>query len=110
MALSFKSLNIQESFIIIKEGAIIIDVREEDEFNQAHIKNSILIPLSKLTSEKIISLNPDNKKIIIHCRSGKRSKVAANILINQNYTGEILEMDSGIIGWIESKLPVISKT
>ena len=49
------------------------------------------------------------KTIIIHCRSGKRSKVAANILLNQDYTGEILEIDDGIIGWIENNQPIISK-
>ena len=106
--MSFKSLSIQDSYIAIEEGALIIDVREESEFNEAHIKNSILIPLSKITAEKVNEINPDNRKIIIHCRSGKRSKVAANVLISQNYSGEILEIDSGILGWIDSRLPVIS--
>ena len=50
----------------------------------------------------------ENKLIIIHCRSGKRSKVAANILLSQDYKGEILEIDEGIIGWIENNQPVIS--
>ena len=107
--MSFKSLNIQESFKIIQEGALIIDVREEDEFNQAHIENSILIPLSQISAQKLAEVNPDNKTIIIHCRSGKRSKVAANILTDQNYIGEIFEIDEGIVGWITSKLPVVSK-
>ena len=87
--MSFKSLSIQDSYMAIEEGALIIDVREESEFNEAHIKNSILIPLSKITTEKVNEINPDNRKIIIHCRSGKRSKVAANVLISQNYSGEI---------------------
>ena len=107
--MSFKSLNIEESLKIIHEGALIIDVREEDEFRQVHIENSILIPLSQISAQKLIEVNPENKKIIIHCRSGKRSKVAVNILINQNYIGEILEIDEGIVGWINSNLPVVSK-
>ncbi len=107
--MSFKSLNIQESFQIIQERALIIDVREADEFKQAHIENSILIPLSQISAQKLIEVNPENKKIIIHCRSGKRSKVAAKILIDQNYTGEIFEIDEGIMGWIASRLPVVSK-
>tara|TARA_B100001063_G_C16587178_1_gene463743 strand:- start:337 stop:663 length:327 start_codon:yes stop_codon:yes gene_type:complete len=106
--LKFKSLSIQESLDVIEEGALIIDVREESEYNQSHIENSILIPLSRFDINELNKNNPDNKKIIIHCRSGKRSKLAANILINQNYIGEIYEMDEGIIGWIESKLLVKS--
>jgi rhodanese-related sulfurtransferase len=59
--------------------------------------------------EKINELNPTNKTILIHCRSGKRSKVAANILLSQGYSGEILELDEGIDAWIESNQPIISK-
>ena len=107
--MSFKSLNIQDSIEAIKKGAIIIDVRERTEHDQAHIQNSILLPLSTVSAEEVSKINSQNKTIIIHCRSGKRSKVAANILLNQNYTGEILEIDDGIIGWIENNQPIISK-
>ena len=107
--MSFKSLNIQDSIEAIKNGAIIIDVREQAEHDQAHIQNSILLPLSTVSAEEVRKINSHNKTIIIHCRSGKRSKVAANILLNQNYTGEILEIDDGIIGWIENNQPIISK-
>ncbi len=93
---------------MIEDGALIIDVREESEYNQFHIEDSILIPLSIINVHELNKKNPDNKKIIIHCRSGKRSKLAANILIEQNYSGEIYEIDEGIVGWIESNLPVIS--
>lgn len=87
---------------------MIIDVREQDEFDQAHLENAILVPLSTVSAEKINELNPTNKTILIHCRSGKRSKVAANVLLSQGYSGEILELDEGINAWIESDQPVIS--
>ena len=106
--MSFKSLNIQDSIEAIKKGAIIIDVREQTEYDQAHIQNSFLLPLSTVSAEEVRKINSQNKTIIIHCRSGKRSKVAANILLNQDYTGEILEIDDGIIGWIENNQPIIS--
>jgi rhodanese-related sulfurtransferase len=61
-----------------------------------------------VSAEKINELNPTNKTILIHCRSGKRSKVAANVLLSQGYSGEILELDEGINAWIESEQPVIS--
>ena len=106
--MSFKSINIQESAQLISEGALVVDVREPGEYNEAHLADSVLIPLGEISAEKVIQANPTNKKILIHCRSGKRSKVAANILVNQNYAGEIFDMDAGINGWIESGQPVVS--
>jgi len=106
--MSFKSLNIQDSIEAIKKGAIIIDVREQNEYDQAHIKNGVLVPLSTVSAEKINQINPLNKTILIHCHSGKRSKVAANIILSQGYTGEILELDEGIKAWIEFGQKIIS--
>ena len=106
--MSFKSLNVQDAAKSIHKGVMIVDVREQDEFDQAHLENATLVPLSTVSAEKINELNPTNKTILIHCRSGKRSKVAANVLLSQGYSGEILELDEGINAWIESDQPVIS--
>jgi rhodanese-related sulfurtransferase len=106
--MGFKSLSVEDTAQSIKDGLIIIDVREQDEYDLAHLENAILVPLSTVSAEKINELNPTNKTILIHCRSGKRSKVAANVLISQGYSGEILELDEGINAWIESEQPVIS--
>ena len=97
-----------DSVMAIKNGALIIDVREQIEYDEAHLENGVLIPLSELCMNKINEINPENKPIIIHCRSGQRSKVAANILLSQNYTGEILEINEGINGWIEANQFVLS--
>jgi len=106
--MSFKSINIQESAQLINEGALVVDVREPGEYNEAHLADSVLIPLGEISAEKVNQANPENKKILIHCRSGKRSKAAANILVGQNYAGDIFDMDTGINGWIESGQPVVS--
>lgn len=106
--MGFKSLSVEDTAQSIKDDLIIIDVREQDEYDQAHLENAILVPLSTVSAEKINELNPTNKTILIHCRSGKRSKVAANVLLSQGYSGEILELDEGINAWIESEQPVIS--
>jgi rhodanese-related sulfurtransferase len=106
--MSFKSINIQESAQLISEGALVVDVREPGEYNEAHLADSVLIPLGEISAEKVNQANPENKKILIHCRSGKRSKMAVNILVDQNFAGEIFNMDAGINGWIESGQPVVS--
>ena len=106
--MSFKSISVPDAMQSIKNGVLIIDVREQNEYEQAHIENSVLVPLSTVSAEKINQINSLNKTILIHCHSGKRSKVAANIILSQGYTGEILELDEGIKAWIEFGQKIIS--
>ncbi len=108
VSMSFKSISVSDAMQSIKNGVLIIDVREQNEYDQARIENGVLVPLSTVSAEKINEINPQNKTILIHCHSGKRSKVAANIILSQGYTGEILELDEGIKAWIESGQKIIS--
>jgi rhodanese-related sulfurtransferase len=106
--MGFKSISVEDAVQSIKNGALIIDVREPNEFDQAHLERAFLVPLSSITAEKIQKINPQNKTILIHCHSGKRSKFAADILLSQDYSGEILELDDGIIAWIDANQPILS--
>ena len=108
VSVSFKSISVTDAMQLIENGVLIIDVREQNEYDQAHIENSVLVPLSTVSAEKINEVNPQNKTILIHCHSGKRSKVAANIILTQGYTGEILELDKGIKAWTEFGQKIIS--
>ena len=108
VSMSFKSISVTDAAQSIKNGVLVIDVREQNEYDQAHIENSVLVPLSKVSAEKINEINPQNKTILIHCHAGKRSKVAANIILSQGYSGEILELDEGISAWIEFGQKIIS--
>ena len=63
--MGFKSVNINEAVIEIQKGALIIDVREKNEYSEAHIKDSILVPLSTVSAAKINEINSENKLIII---------------------------------------------
>ena len=108
VSMSFKSISVSDAAQSIKNGVLVIDVREQNEYDQAHIENSVLVPLSTVSAEKINEINPQNKTILIHCHAGKRSKVAANIILSQGYAGEILELDEGISAWIEFGQKIIS--
>jgi phage shock protein E len=66
---------------LVKEGAIIVDVRTKGEFNSGHIKGSINIPLDEIRS-KITELKNKNKVVITCCRSGNRSGMAQSMLEN----------------------------
>ena len=108
VSMSFKSISVVDAAQSIKNGVLVIDVREQNEYDQAHIENSVLVPLSTVSAKKINEINPQNKTILIHCHAGKRSKVAANIILSQGYAGEILELDEGISAWIEFGQKIIS--
>ena len=73
---SAPSVNFQE---LVKNGAIIVDVRTPGEFNSGHIKGSINIPLDQINS-KTAELKKKNKVVITCCRSGNRSGMAESAL------------------------------
>ncbi len=68
---------------LVKQGAVILDVRSKNEFAGGHIKNSINIPLDQL--EKNLSKFSKDKTIITCCASGMRSTSAKSILQNNGY-------------------------
>ena len=76
---------------------VIVDARTSEEFNEGHIKNAINLDYEKVT-QKAESLLPDkNQLILIYCRSGRRSKIAAESLCQLGYTN--VKEFGGIIDW-----------
>lgn len=78
------------------ENVYIIDVREEDEYDDGHLINAYNIPLSRLDSIKNEDISIDSK-IIVYCRSGNRSKSAQDMLNEMGYTN-VYDM-GGIMNW-----------
>jgi phage shock protein E len=66
---------------LVKNGAIIVDVRTSGEFGSGHIKGSINIPVDSIKS-KVADLKKKGKPVITVCRSGARSGMAKGILSN----------------------------
>jgi len=69
---------------LLKEGAVILDVRSKNEFSGGHIKGSINIPIDQI-SDNIHKLKDKNKAIITCCASGMRSASAKSILESKGY-------------------------
>lgn len=69
---------------LVKEGAIILDVRTVGEFSTGHIKGAVNIPLDKL-SNNLDKLKAKHKPIITCCASGMRSASAKGILLTKGY-------------------------
>lgn len=68
--------------IIEDKNTIIIDVRTKEEYNERHIDRAINIPVDNIQNIKI----EKNKKIVVYCRSGVRSKKAYDMLLSMGYT------------------------
>lgn len=80
-----------------EEGCIILDVRTREEYDQGHIPGAILIPNTEIEA-KAADLLPDKEQLIlVYCRSGRRSKLAAQSLADLGYTN--IREFGGILDW-----------
>ena len=76
---------------------IIIDARTEEEFAEGHIENAILIPEYEIAGRAEKELPDKEQLILVYCRSGRRSKIASEELVNLGYTN--VNEFGGIIDW-----------
>ena len=70
-------------------GVIVLDVRMQQEYDAGHIANAVLLPLPLIEAGDTVvaKVLPDKDvEILVYCRSGRRSAIAANALINMGYT------------------------
>ena len=79
------------------EGYIILDVRTQEEYAQGYIPGAVLFPLDDIEGKAHVVLPDKDQLILIYCRSGNRSKKAAQILVELGYTN--IKEFGGIIDW-----------
>ena len=78
--------------------AIVLDVREQDEFDAGHIPGAILLPVGTITADTAAAVIPEKDTVVlVYCRSGNRSKMASAALAELGYT-EVYEF-GGINTW-----------
>lgn len=95
----YKSVSSQEAKELMdsEDSYIILDVRTEEEYAEGHIKNAVLIPDYEIAERAEKELTDKNQLILVYCRSGRRSKIASDILVSLDYTN-VVEF-GGIIDW-----------
>ncbi len=84
----------------------VLDVREQHEWDIAHLDGTRLIPLGSL-AESLDSLDPDSE-LVVHCRSGARSATAVRQLREAGFT-RVLNLDGGILRWSDDVDPSVPK-
>lgn len=96
---SYRQISMDEAVAMMAEesGYIILDVRTPEEFAEKHIPNAINIPNETIGTDEISALPDKDQLIMVYCRSGRRSKKAAEKLVKLGYTN-IVEF-GGIIDW-----------
>ena len=80
-----------------ESGYIILDAREQYEYDEGHIPGAILIPYSEIADRDEKELPDKDQLILVYCRSGRRSKIAAEELVKLGYTN--VKEFGGIIDW-----------
>ena len=103
----FESLNVDAFEKVISDTSVVrLDVRSIDEYASGHIAKAINIDVMKDDfTTKATSLLPKDKTIALYCRSGRRSKKAAGILVENGY--KVIELNSGISGWINAQKEIV---
>ena len=120
LAVDFNNINSKIAYEMQKKGALLIDVRTEKEFNYAHAKGATLIPIffeqfgqrveNREFVKQITKLVKNNKdrKILLICRSGSRTKYASQLLAGSGFTqvNNILYGFATRGGWYDLGLPI----
>ena len=80
-----------------QKGYVILDTRTQEEYNEGHIPGAILIPYDEILEKAETVLQDKNQLLLVYCRSGRRSKLAAEDLVKLGYTN--IKEFGGIIDW-----------
>ncbi len=85
--------------------ALLVDVREPDEWRAGHVAGATHIPLGTVTSRA--SALPTDREILVICRTGNRSAMAQERLAQAGFTN-VINIEGGMTAWVEQGYPVIT--
>lgn len=86
-----------------REDVVVLDVREQWEYDEGHIPGVVHIPMNDVPAR--LSEIPTDQTVIVSCRSGNRSGQVTNFLRDQGFEN-VHNMDGGILAWQAAGLPV----
>lgn len=87
------------------DGALMLDVREQSEWDEFHMPDARLIPLAQLESR--LNDLPKDRDIVVVCRSGNRSAAGRDTLLQAGFT-RVTSMAGGMNDWKASGLPTLT--
>ena len=95
----YVNITAQEAKTIMdtEQGYVILDTRTREEYDQGHIPGAIQISHDEITEKAEEVLTDKDQLILVYCRSDRRSKIAAEALVELGYTN--IKEFGGIIDW-----------
>ncbi len=99
-----RNVNVTEARDLVEGGALLLDVREESEWELGRAPQAVHIPLAELP-DHLADLAED-RPIVCTCRSGGRSSRAGRFLLEQGF--DAVNMDGGMLAWAEQGQPLVA--
>ncbi len=98
------TVDVAEAEEMVAAGALLVDVREQMEWDESRIAGAILRPLSTVNSwyQEL----PDDREIVFYCRSGNRSGQVVAALVGQVGMENVHNMAGGVIAWVNNERPL----
>ena len=95
----YMNITAQEAWQIMnsQQGYLILDVRTQEEFDEGHIPGAIVIPYDEIQQHAPTMLPDKDQLLLVYCRSGRRSKIAAEALVEMGYRN--IKEFGGIRDW-----------
>lgn len=105
----FEDITVDVAYDMIADDSlvdlVVLDVRYQFEYDMGHLYDAVLIPYDELEARIGELEGQKNHEIIVYCRSGYRSEIASEILVEHNFT-KVYNMLGGILAWIEAYYPI----
>ncbi len=98
-----KLVSREEARRLVDDGAQLLDVRTDHEWEAGHIEGATHIDLPELPG-RVDELDRD-RTVVVYCRTGNRSEMAAAALAAGGY--DVAKMEEGMVGWSEAGLPMV---
>jgi rhodanese-related sulfurtransferase len=99
------TLSVTEAVMLMnRKSALVLDVREADEFAQGHLQGARHVPLSQLSTRLKELEKFRDKPVLVVCERGRRANAAAKLLKAQNFT-TLNVLKGGMLAWTDAKMP-----
>lgn len=98
-----KTISVSDAYQRYQNGAFVLDVRTQEEWDEFHAPNTKLIPLDQLPAR--LAEVPRDREIVVVCRSGNRSQQGRDILLNAGFE-QVTSMSGGLNEWRSSGYPI----
>lgn len=94
--------------LINRENALILDIRDKNDFKTGYIVDALNIPNSQLADQISALGNDKDRPIIVVCKTGQTASVAAKLLKDKQFT-RVYRLAGGMLEWKQNNLPVVTK-